>query len=74
MFIEKAVLQYQLLDGEQNIMDFYHTGVPESQRGKGIAGQLVRVKLNANICNEYSTLGWRSYFLNIHSSLLKSCR
>ena len=27
-------------------MDFYHTGVPESQRGKGIAGQLVKVKLN----------------------------
>ena len=24
-------------------MDFYHTGVPESQRGKGVAAHLVKV-------------------------------
>ena len=43
MFLEKAVLQYQLLGEKQGIMDLYHTGVPESQRGKGVAGQLVKV-------------------------------
>ena len=39
---EKAVLQYQFLGEKQEIMDVYHTGVPESQRGKGVAGQLVK--------------------------------
>ena len=40
-FLEKAVLQYEFLGNE--VMDLYHTEVPGSQRGKGMAGHLVKV-------------------------------
>ena len=45
---DTAVLQYVLrdtTDGEQQVIDFTHTFVPPSFRGKGIAEQLVRTGL-----------------------------
>ncbi len=36
---EEAVLNYHL---QENVIDFYHTFVPESGRGKGIAEKLVK--------------------------------
>ncbi|XP_028412298.1 protein NATD1-like [Dendronephthya gigantea] len=48
---EKAVLQYQLIHEEPKIIDMYHTGVPESQRGKGIAGNLVKAAFSFVVAN-----------------------
>ncbi|XP_022087064.1 protein NATD1-like isoform X2 [Acanthaster planci] len=40
---EKAVLEYEVLGPD--IVNLYHTGVPVSQRGKGIAKVLAKVAL-----------------------------
>ncbi|XP_033098055.1 protein NATD1-like [Anneissia japonica] len=41
---EPAVLQYDHLPG--NIVDMYHTGVPEAYRGKGVAKHLAKAALD----------------------------
>ncbi len=42
---EQALLQYSLDPAEQHL-HFYHTYVPVSARGKGVASQLVTAALN----------------------------
>ena len=41
-FAGKAVLEYEKIDS--TTLDFYHTGVPVSNRGLGIAKHLVQVR------------------------------
>lgn len=38
---EEAVLEYRMEGSE--VVDMYHTEVPESQRGKGVGGKLAQV-------------------------------
>ncbi|CAB3981265.1 Hypothetical predicted protein [Paramuricea clavata] len=64
---EKAVLEYQFLDGEENIMDFYHTGVPESQRGKGVAAHLVKAAFSFVVAQNFKvrpTCSYVEYYIN----------
>lgn len=63
---EQALLQYSLNLAEQHL-HFYHTFVPVSARGKGVASQLVSAALSWARSQNYSISNSCSYvqlFLN----------
>lgn len=51
---EEAELTYTF--PEEQVMDFDHTFVPESGRGKGIANQLVKAGLDYAKANNYKAI------------------
>ncbi len=57
---EQALLQYNLNPAEQHL-HFYHTFVPVSARGKGVASQLVTAALSWAKAQNYSISNSCSY-------------
>lgn len=57
---EQAVLQYKVDQAQQHV-HFYHTYVPTSARGKGVAHQLVTAALNWTTKQHYSISNSCSY-------------
>ena len=49
----KAVLEYEKTSA--NVMDFYHTGVPTTHRGQGIAKHLVEVIFLSKDCYSFES-------------------
>lgn len=57
----KAVLEYEKIDS--STLDFYHTGVPVSHRGQGIAKHLVKAGFDYAISEKLKVKPTCSYVL-----------
>eukprot|EP00112_Aurelia_sp_Birch-Aquarium-sp1_P010576 Seg2253.8 transcript_id=Seg2253.8/GoldUCD/mRNA.D3Y31 product="Protein NATD1" protein_id=Seg2253.8/GoldUCD/D3Y31 len=68
----KAVLEYEKTSVD--VMDFYHTGVPTTHRGQGIAQNLVEAGLDYAFGNNIKVIPSCSYVLKYINENLKDAQ